>query len=242
MLDGKAATPLYVQLIQELEAKISEGILTPEARLPSESELSKQYGVSIITVRKAVGSLAEKGLVEKKQGKGTYVTKKKYTRDMKNLQSFTELCGRYGVRAGGRMLENRIVVPDERIARLLGLEPGSQTIFISRVRCADGEPVVIEHNYFPLSYSFLLGETFHDNSLFQYLRDKREVTVDGSEKWFELCRAGVKEARLLKVKKGGALLRIRSVAYNIQGKPIYAGVQLVKGECFSFYVYERGKK
>ncbi len=190
MLDGKAATPLYVQLIQELEAKISEGILTPEARLPSESELSKQYGV----------------------------------------------------RAGGRMLENRIVVPDERIARLLGLEPGSQTVFISRVRCADGEPVVIEHNYFPLSYSFLLGETFHDNSLFQYLRDKREVTVDGSEKWFELCRAGVKEARLLKVKKGGALLRIRSVAYNIQGKPIYAGVQLVKGECFSFYVYERGKK
>lgn len=101
---------------------------------------------------------------------------------------------------------------------------------------------MIEHNYFPLSYSFLLGETFHDNSLFQYLRDKREVTVDGSEKWFELCRAGVKEARLLKVKKGGALLRIRSVAYNIQGKPIYAGVQLVKGECFSFYVYERGKK
>mgnify|MGYP000478265429 CR=1 FL=1 len=70
MLDGKAATPLYVQLIQELEAKISEGILTPEARLPSESELSKQYGVSIITVRKAVGSLAEKGLVEKKAREG----------------------------------------------------------------------------------------------------------------------------------------------------------------------------
>lgn len=87
MLDGKAATPLYVQLIQELEAKISEGILTPEARLPSESELSKQYGVSIITVRKAVGSLAEKGLVEKKQGKGTYVTKKKYTRDMKTFRA-----------------------------------------------------------------------------------------------------------------------------------------------------------
>lgn len=242
MLDGRAITPLYVQLMQELEQKISAGILTAEERLPSESELSKKYGVSLITVRKAVSGLAEKGLVEKKQGKGTYIIKKKYMKDMKNLQSFTELCGMYGVKAGGRMLENRLSVPDDRTAGLLGLKKGEQAVFISRIRYADGEPVVIEHNYFPVSYSFLLKEKFHDNSLFQYLREKKDVVVAGSEKWIELCKADGKEAGFLNVKKKAPLIRIRSITYNIQGEPVYAGIQIVNGECFSFYIYERGEQ
>lgn len=68
----------------------------------------KSFGVSIITVRKAVSELVEKGLVEKKQGKGTFVCQRKVTKDMKKLQSFSEMCAHMGMKAGGRMLENRL--------------------------------------------------------------------------------------------------------------------------------------
>lgn len=67
----------------------------------TEAEMAKEYGVSLITVRKAVGSLMEKGLVVRKQGKGTFVTKPKYSRNMKKLQSFTEMCEQMGVKPGG---------------------------------------------------------------------------------------------------------------------------------------------
>ena len=79
MLDGKAVTPLYVQLMTEIEAKIMKGVYQPGERLQSESEMAKTFGVSIITVRNAVSALVDKGLVEKKQGKGTFVSKPKFT-------------------------------------------------------------------------------------------------------------------------------------------------------------------
>ena len=81
-LNGNAVSPLYVQLMEDLEAKICDGTFAPGERLLSENEMAKRYGVSIITVRKAALALEEKGLVEKRQGKGTFVARRKYTRDM----------------------------------------------------------------------------------------------------------------------------------------------------------------
>ena len=72
-LNGNAVSPLYVQLMEDLEAKICDGTFAPGERLLSENEMAKRYGVSIITVRKAALALEEKGLVEKRQGKGTFV-------------------------------------------------------------------------------------------------------------------------------------------------------------------------
>ena len=83
------------------------------------------------------------------------------------------MCEQMGVVPGAHMLENNIVDADEKIAARLGIETGSKVIFISRLRFADSEPVVIEKNYFPLKYAFLLEAQFEDNSLFDYLKEKK---------------------------------------------------------------------
>ena len=238
MLDGSTAVPLYVQLRDRIEDKIRSGELQPGERLQPEGELAKTHGVSIITVRKAVSELAEKGLVEKKQGKGTFVCKQKFTKDMKKLQSFSEMCTRLGMKPGGRMMENKLIPADEKIRTLLKLEPGSQVIYISRIRYADGEPVAIERNYFPLKYAYLLEERFDDNSLFEYLKEKAQTEVAVSEKWIELCRATAKEAELLHLTKGTSLLFIKSVAYTPEREPLYVGNQIFNGDICSFYVCE----
>ena len=75
------------------------------------------------------------------------------------------MCEQMGVVPGAHMLENKIVDADGKIAERLGIETGSKVIFISRLRFADSEPVVIEKNYFPLKYAFLLEAQFEDNSL-----------------------------------------------------------------------------
>ena len=116
MLKQDAITPLYVQLMEELETSIRNGVYKPGDKIMTEAEMAKEYGVSLITVRKAVGSLMEKGLVVRKQGKGTFVTKPKYSRNMKKLQSFTEMCEQMGVKPGAQVLENRLIMADKKVA------------------------------------------------------------------------------------------------------------------------------
>lgn len=242
MLDQTAITPLYEQLMDEIEKDIKTGIYQPGYKIMTETEMAKAYGVSLITVRKAVGLLMEKGLVVRKQGKGTFVTKPKFSRNMKQLQSFSEMCGQMGVKPGAKMLENRLIQADVKTAERLGIEPGSQVIFISRLRYADLEPVAIEKNYFPLKYAFLLDAKFDDNSLFDFLSEKSGLKVASSEKLIELCRASSEEAELLDVKKGDYLLFVRSTAFDNKNEQIYAGVQIINGDRFSLYVYETSGK
>ena len=241
MLKQDAITPLYVQLMEELETSIRNGVYKPGDKIMTEAEMAKEYGVSLITVRKAVGSLMEKGLVVRKQGKGTFVTKPKYSRNMKKLQSFTEMCEQMGVKPGAQVLENRLIMADKKVADRLGIEPGSNVVYISRLRLADGEPVQVEKSYFPLKYAFLLEEDLNNGSMFECLKEKAGAKVASSEKMIELCRATAEEAALMDVKKGDDLLFVKSTAYDENGEPMYAGIQLINGDRFSLYVYESGK-
>ncbi len=241
MLKQDAITPLYVQLMDELEASIRNGVYKPGDKIMTEAEMAREYGVSLITVRKAVGSLMEKGLVVRKQGKGTFVTKPKYSRNMKKLQSFTEMCEQMGVKPGARVLENRLIAADKKVADRLGIEPGSNVVYISRLRLADGEPVQVEKSYFPLKYAFLLEEDLNNGSMFECLKEKAGAKVASSEKMIELCRATAEEAALMDVKKGDYLLFVKSTAYDENGEPMYAGIQLINGDRFSLYVYESGE-
>lgn len=241
MLKQDAITPLYVQLMEELETSIRNGVYKPGDKIMTEAEMAKEYGVSLITVRKAVGSLMEKGLVVRKQGKGTFVTKPKYSRNMKKLQSFTEMCEQIGVKPGAQVLENRLIMADKKVADRLGIEPGSNVVYISRLRLADGEPVQVEKSYFPLKYAFLLEEDLNNGSMFECLKEKAGAKVASSEKMIELCRATAEEAALMDVKKGDYLLFVKSTAYDENGEPMYAGIQLINGDRFSLYVYESGK-
>ena len=241
MLKQDAITPLYVQLMEELETSIRNGVYKPGDKIMTEAEMAKEYGVSLITVRKAVGSLMEKGLVVRKQGKGTFVTKPKYSRNMKKLQSFTEMCEQMGVKPGAQVLENRLIMADKKVADRLGIEPGSNVVYISRLRLADGEPVQVEKSYFPLKYAFLLEEDLNNGSMFECLKEKAGAKVASSEKMIELCRATAEEAALMDVKKGDYLLFVKSTAYDENGEPMYAGIQLINGGRFSLYVDESGK-
>jgi len=77
----ESATPVSVQVAADIEADIVAGRLAPDTRLPSEAELSQQYGVARVSVRRAIQQLRERGKVVTVHGRGTYVTLNPNTAD-----------------------------------------------------------------------------------------------------------------------------------------------------------------
>ena len=96
-LDTASAMPLYYQLQEELRNTINAGIYKAGEMIPTEKVLELKYGVSRITVRKAIEELAHEGLLTKKQGKGTVVTRKIVEDDTSVLKGFTEKMEALGI-------------------------------------------------------------------------------------------------------------------------------------------------
>ncbi len=235
MLKSNTIVPLYAQLRDKIRGEIEAGMYRPGDKLPPELEIAKSNDVSLITARKALQDLVAEGLVQKKQGKGTFVALPKYGRDYTRIMSFSESCHNMGTKPGSILLENTVVMPEGKIARQLQLPQGSSAIFISRLRTVDGEPMVIENNHFPMEYAFLLNDSL-GGSLFKVLQEKADAYVIKSHKQIEICRATAQEARLLQVQKNEPLLLVRSVAYKENNVPLYYGQQIINGERYTLHV------
>lgn len=101
-MNPNSIVPLYVQVVECLKRDIENGVYNATGRIPTEAELAEQYKVSRITIRRAVDDLVSQGLVEKKQGKGTFICRQKFAKDIKNLQSFSEMCHHMNMKPADR--------------------------------------------------------------------------------------------------------------------------------------------
>lgn len=145
--------PLYYQLENVLREKITSGAYAGGDRLPTEIELIEEYKVSRITVRQALSALADEGLIERKQGRGTYITerkskKRKFTGKIHLTGSLDELI-EMGMDTPVKVLEMNRVDADLHEAELLQLKVGSPIFRLKRLRLVDGKPYSLILNYLP---------------------------------------------------------------------------------------------
>lgn len=150
--------PAYQLIAKDLRTQILAGTLQEGDRLPSESELMADYGVSRIVVRQAVEVLVNEGLVAKKQGQGSFVrpTVPPHRRIIGNFygQRPTDSPFATSARASGQVPEweyqSRETTATKAIAARLGVEPGADVMRTSYTFFGDGEPVMISTSYEPL--------------------------------------------------------------------------------------------
>ena len=148
LLEKKSQSPLYQQLMSRLRDDIVAGVYAPGARIPSEQVLCDTYGVSRVTVRKAMLDLVQEGLLVRRQGKGTFVAQERIQRDLQQITSFSQACRQNGHAAGARLISAELAEASASDAEKLGLAPGSAVVEIIRLRLCDGEPVMLEINRF----------------------------------------------------------------------------------------------
>jgi GntR family transcriptional regulator len=138
--------PAYIQLASILRRQIAAGVLRAGDQLPSEAQLCAQFGVSPMTVRRVINLLAEHGVVEAYQGKGTFVKALSIGEATFRLEELSDhLTGQTDTVV--KMLEARVVRADERVARKLALDPGMRVIFIRRLLLSQQVPILYHRDF-----------------------------------------------------------------------------------------------
>jgi len=233
MIDREGTTPLYQQLIDVLRGALLCGEIQPGGRIPTESELSDQYKVSRITVRKAIEVLAEEGLVVKKQGRGTFAEKPKFEREIIDPVSFSASCTYKGMRPGSKMLQRYVRSADSAERKTLGLGQDGEILYIQRLRSVDNEPLLVENNYFPLpEYKFLLDKDIDAHSLYETISRESGKKISSAHKTIEITLAAKSEADLLNVKIGSPLFYLRGTVFDESNQPVHLTAQFIRGDRF----------
>jgi GntR family transcriptional regulator len=214
-------SPLYERVESVLASDIADGSLPPETQLPSEDGLVARFKVSRTTVRKAVENLVERGLVEIRRGKGTFVTRPKITQELTELTGFVEDMQALGRTPTARLLDKLVVAADEAVAGRLALAPGTLVVRLRRVRLADSVAISFDETYLPRE----LGEKVAENNLaaepvFALLELKYDTPLIEAEYKLEAAAADLVVAEALGVSAGSPIFLIERTSYTTGNRPV----------------------
>lgn len=233
VLHSDSASPLYRQLMQRIRADIASGVYAVHSRIPSEAELGDTYQVSRVTVRKALAELTREGLLRRMQGKGTYVCAPRLKSNLREVTSFHEACLMMGCTPGTKVISAQTIRVEDDTREMLGLS-SDEAVEIIRLRMADGEPVMIETNRFPMKYAGLLKEEL-TGSLYHML-SKQGIEAASGVHEISLCYATAQQAKVLEVEVGAALLQLNQVIYDQHGALLHTSHQVIRGDRFTFRI------
>jgi GntR family phosphonate transport system transcriptional regulator len=141
--DTASGVALWRQVADGIERGIADGQFAAGDRLPGEIEIAETYRVNRHTVRRALATLAERGLVRAERGSGTYVEAPKLAYPLRSRTRFSEIVGTSGREPRGQLIEASQGAATRELARQLGLKTGAPLIRIDALRLADRTPICI---------------------------------------------------------------------------------------------------
>ncbi|MFI9611588.1 GntR family transcriptional regulator [Streptomyces sp. NPDC052023] len=231
-LDRTSPVPLYHQLAQQLEAAVESGLLTPGDQLGNEIDLSVRLGLSRPTVRQAIRSLVDKGLLVRRRGVGTQVVHRQVRRPLE-LSSLYDDLDAAGQRPTTRLLRNETVPAGAGVAAALAVPEGGEVTVLERLRFTHGRPVALLCNYLPAGLLPLDTGRLETTGLYRMLRSTG-VTLHSAHQSVGARGATAEEAARLEETTGAALLTMRRTAYDDTGRAVEYGTHLYRASRYAF--------
>lgn len=223
--------PLYHRVKERLRAEIKSGRYCAGALIPSESELCKDFGVSRITVRRALADLVAEGHLIRARGRGTFVARPKIERNLMGDVSFAREMMRMGYVPEARDVKVTLEPPCERTCSILGLADSDEIVRVVRVQLVDGEPVTRQDTQFlhDLCPPDMDVGYFASAPVFVILEDACGLKFTRVRTTVEPVLAGEEDGRLLECQPGSACFRVEQVIYA-HGVPSVLNRSLVRGD------------
>ncbi|WP_411089655.1 GntR family transcriptional regulator [Streptomyces sp. 061-3] len=231
-VDRSSPVPLYYQLSQQLEAAIEQGRLAPGSLLGNEIELAARLGLSRPTVRQAIQSLVDKGLMVRRRGVGTQVVHSQVKRPLE-LSSLYDDLEAAGQRPATRVLGNRIEPATARIAAALGVPEGTDVHLVQRLRSAHDEPMALLRNHVPAGLVDLGTERLEATGLYRIMR-AAGITLHSARQSVGARLATAEEAAQLAEPEGAPLLTMERTTYDDTGRAVEFASHVYRASRYAF--------
>lgn len=234
--------PLLADVVRnELSRAIISGEFPLGSKLPNEEQLRERFDVSRITLREAVQGLIQDGYVVRRQGSGTYVTRRPSLQNSLDTNfSYTEYLQRAGNKATKKILSARLTAADDATVEALGVDPGAKVVEVRRLRVADGKPAIYSVDYLPADLVDPIDDRdAFEGSLYRLLA-QRGHAVDHGEAIIAPAAADAGLARLLKITEGTLLQHLEQIDYNANGRGVMFSLEWHVPSVIELRVYRRG--
>ena len=231
-LDRDSYEPAYAQVVRILSQEIAQGLYRPGDQLPSESQLCARFGVSGMTIRRAINILVDRGTVSASQGKGTFV------RGLDVREAAFRLRERHadavlGPGAEVRLLQASILAADGRIARKLGVRPGTRVIYLRRTVFQSDEPVMYHREYMVYNPRRPTVEAeLQITSLEGLFRGQSGQGLRRGDLSLEAAALNEEEAGALQMPVGSPALFLEHIFYDFENRPVAWGWFICRADRF----------
>ena len=222
--------PLYFQIEEKIREFIEKGDFLPGMRLTAENELSLLLEVSRNTIRKVYQDLTAEGVVEKQQGKGTFVSQPKISHKFVTVVSFTEELIARGIKPSSKLLTQEIRKADKEVAEKLKIKEGDPIIYIERLRYGNGKLLGYNLSRVPLFMCPGLEKLkIGDESLYLLIEKMFGHVVVKAERSLETIPTDKVIAKCLNIKEGFPVLKTQGVVFDKAGIPF--------DNCLEYYIH-----
>jgi GntR family transcriptional regulator len=230
-LERDSPIPLYHQVMEILETKITTGEWKDGDRLPTESELAEQFDISNITVKRAVHELVDKGLLYRQRGKGTFVAPQIKEGDIFKLLTFGA-----EEEYPHKTIEFSIQEAGKKVSTLLNTKETDLIVKVLRLKLDNDKPIGIEHTYLNHQLCPFITQTTIENQLFYNALQKQNIKLGKARIYFSAIFASEEEGNLLLVKKGTPLISIKRITYTQSEEIIEYSTFIVRQDHAHYFI------
>lgn len=238
-LERNGSMPLYRQMEEIMKQRIINLEWEAGTRIPTETELIEEFNVSRTTVREAVDHLVHEGLLEKLQGRGTFVLRQPLEVPLGPLTGFAEEVLERGQVPSAIFLSTELARDFFYEAHQLRVPHEEAVLRIERVRLADGEPIALERTFWPKAIGELLLEEDLNRAQFYPILESHGIYLREADEKISAVNAGEEEVRVLGVEPDEALLEMRRVSYGEDGRPVEFARNRYRSDRYFYQVHLR---
>jgi GntR family phosphonate transport system transcriptional regulator len=202
--------PLYLQIARQLEQEIGP-LYEPGQALPPEGELALRFGVNRHTLRHAIDELIDAGLVERRHGRGVFVTDAPLDYPLGSATRFTEALSAHGLATDSRVLRCQTVPANEAVAGRLQVARAQPVIWLETLRSADFRPFCLSSHFLPASRFEQVARQYDGGSLHDFLLERYGCRLRRTESLVTSQLPQGDDAQLLRMPQNRPVLRVKSV-------------------------------
>ncbi len=212
----------YQEIANNLRSQIQAGVYKSGEQLALEREMCEQYGVSRITIKKAVDQLVKEGLVVKRRGSGTFV-KSLANQDVHDISMANQFSGFSkafeGHKIATEVVRFDIIHPEPEVAEKLNITTDDFVYDIIRLRKVDEQPVVIEYTQMPIELIPGIKREVLEKSIYQYIETQLHFKIQSAHRFIRALMPTEQEEKLLHIEHGKMpILEVEQIAFLDDGR------------------------